>query len=184
MSRTKESLSTALFEIDQALKFGLFYIALSMTLALPDICACLESPTGDNKNRSGFKYRDWFDRYLKTRLDPLSAEDCYSLRCGVTHTGSFGNNGEFVKILFLLPNKRKNVNIMNIRNVNSGPFHSSNLLCLDIHMFCTKVVEGVLEWTETADQNENVLKNLRRLVRYRNEIVNHAVLFEDVPYIS
>lgn len=48
-------------EIERALDAGLFYLAVAMSLTLPDICAALESPNGE---ASGPKYKAWFNANL------------------------------------------------------------------------------------------------------------------------
>ena len=68
------------------------YGALSLSLALPDICGWLENPKAHSKPR----YIAWFDQYppLNTAGSPgpqktvfLSGKDCYALRCAFLHQG-------------------------------------------------------------------------------------------------
>jgi len=73
-----------LAEIEKALDAGLYYLAVMLAVAIPDICGALESKDG----RSGpVQYKAWYDAHLANRIYDLTADDCYSLRCGVVHQG-------------------------------------------------------------------------------------------------
>src|ERR1022692_3417221 len=76
-----------LTEIDRALDAGLYYLAIALSLTLPDICGALESPDGGATRE---RFTAWYDTYLAQTYQSLTAADCYSLRCGVIHQGRFG----------------------------------------------------------------------------------------------
>jgi len=72
-----------------------WYVALSVALALPDICAKVEDPTQAGSQK---RYVTWFDRYLAPTYRHivggqlhafLTGEDCYALRCAYSHEGEF-----------------------------------------------------------------------------------------------
>ena len=44
-------METLLREIEHALDAGLFYLALALSLSLPDICAALDSPNGESSGQ-------------------------------------------------------------------------------------------------------------------------------------
>jgi len=92
-----------LAEIERALNVGgLYYLAVSMALTLPDVCAAVESPDGKTSPK---KYKAWYDKNLANRYVSITAEDCYSLRCGVSHQGRLGHpNFQYERILFTIPN--------------------------------------------------------------------------------
>jgi hypothetical protein len=95
-------METILLEIEKALKAGLYYIAVMMALALPDICAALESANGET---SGPKYKSWYVTNFGVRYPKLSANDCYKLRCGIVHQGRLGHPSmQYGRIILTLPN--------------------------------------------------------------------------------
>ena len=64
-SREHSDMEVITQEIERALDAGLYYLALVCTLTLPDICAALESPTGDTSGKSGEKYKKWCATWLE-----------------------------------------------------------------------------------------------------------------------
>jgi hypothetical protein len=80
-----------LLDIERALIAKFYYLAIMMTLALPDICACLESPNGNTRGR-GDAYKQWFRKHLSQKFRNLTDVDAYQLRCGVIHQGHFGDH--------------------------------------------------------------------------------------------
>ena len=87
MQHLLESITTAVAQ-------GNWYAALSIALALPDICGWLEDPAVGSQKR----YIAWFDRYVgpdyirevgpaRERHVFLSGGDCYALRCAFLHEG-------------------------------------------------------------------------------------------------
>lgn len=77
-------LASLLHEVEVALGHHLYYLAVMLSLALPDVCAALGKPDGRTRNKD---YKKWYDKYLLDVFPFLSADDCYSLRCGVVHQG-------------------------------------------------------------------------------------------------
>jgi len=143
-------------EIERALNCGLYYLALVMTLTLPDLCAALESPNGAS---SGVRYRAWYDANLAARYTTLTADDCYNLRCGVVHQGRLGHpHLQYGRVLFTVPNAQRNVFHNNIMN---------DALNLDTILFCGDVIDSVRRWFATAQGTHNVQTNLPHLVQYR-----------------
>jgi hypothetical protein len=75
-------------EIDGALQSGIFTLEIMMSLALPDICAALESPAGETNSTT---YRAWCAKWFlrpayATKLTP---EDLWHLRCR-SASGAYG----------------------------------------------------------------------------------------------
>ncbi|WP_394294000.1 hypothetical protein [Aeromonas rivipollensis] len=81
--------------VRQAITEGNWYCALSLALALPDICGSIEYPTEQSsKNR----YIAWYGQYVAHKFPEvfsegvgdmlLSGSDCYALRCSFLHNGS------------------------------------------------------------------------------------------------
>lgn len=147
-------------EIRVACEHRLFYLAVMLCLALPDICAALEDPKGETNEK---RYRSWVDKWLGQEYGKfLPAQDMYRLRCGVLHQGRMGHPGLrykrlafSVKVDFLadrnfLPNRRQ-----------------PEILNLNAQMFCYNVSSGVRRWEKANENNPVVKANLARLVQYR-----------------
>jgi len=147
-------METILGEIQKALDAGLYYLAVASALSLPDVCSALESPTGMT---SGNQYKAWYDTWLASRYPNLTADDIYSLRCGVVHQGRFGHpKMQYSRVLFTIPNANRNVYHNNILN---------DALNLDAPRFCQDIVESVSAWYESKKNDPNVTQNLPRLLR-------------------
>ncbi len=149
-------MNTILVEIDHALNAGLYYLAVMMAVALPDICAALESRNGETTKS---RYKDWYDANLLTKYPNFTADDCYSLRCGVIHQGRLGHSGmQYSRVLFTIPNAQQNV------------FHNNiiyDALNLDAVIFCRDVMDSVREWFVEGQNNPQVQANLAHLVQLR-----------------
>ncbi len=97
-------------QINAAVGAGLFYVALHSALAIPDICAALESPSGTT---SGERYADWFDRFVANKYtvgpnkEPsLTGDQCYQFRCALLHQGRLQPDRAqgYSRMFFLEPN--------------------------------------------------------------------------------
>jgi hypothetical protein len=141
-------------EIERGLNAGLYYLALMLALALPDICAALDSPDGVT---SGQKYRDWYDANMAPKYPKVTAADCWSLRCGVLHQGRFGHpNMQYSRVAFTLPV---------INRIRSHNNIVNDWLNLDAVMFCRDMATSVRVWFQANQNNVNVMANLPKLVR-------------------
>ncbi|UBK36159.1 hypothetical protein [Clostridium perfringens] len=149
-------------EIELALKHKLYFIALSSTLTLPDICGALGS---ENNKASGEKYKEWYDKYAfnkcSTRLDGHS---CYKFRCSLLHQGStidssYKNKSNFSRILFLEP-------------YGNNFFHDNVIngaLNLDINQFCLGMINAVKNWNDEVKDSDVFKKNYPNMIkRYQN----------------
>ena len=143
-----------LHEIQKAIDAGLFYLAIASCLSLPDLCAALESPTGTT---SGPQYKDWYGQWLGPKYPNITADDCWSLRCGVVHQGRFGHQRmQYSRVLFTIPTASRNV------------FHNiivNDALNLDATIFCADTIRSVSEWYVTKQNDPLVSQNLPRLLR-------------------
>jgi hypothetical protein len=70
-------------QIESALDAGLFYPALALALALPDICMSCELPPDKGTTRT--TYERWCRTYFGNSLDP---HEVYTLRCAFLHNGT------------------------------------------------------------------------------------------------
>jgi hypothetical protein len=145
-----------LTEIDRALDAGLYYLAIALSLTLPDICGALESPDGGATRE---RFTAWYDTYLAQTYQSLTAADCYSLRCGVIHQGRFGDQkGQYSRVIFTVPNPQKNVFHGNILN---------DAYNLDAVRFCHDLIDAVRTWYVAKKNDPNVAANIPKLVTYR-----------------
>jgi hypothetical protein len=96
-------LDQILDDLERALTRKFYYLAIMMALALPDICACLESPNGNTRGFVGQAYKAWFRANLSIRFSNLTDVDAYQLGCGVMHQGHFGDdpNRNYDRIIFV-----------------------------------------------------------------------------------
>jgi hypothetical protein len=142
-----------LAEIEKALDAGLYYLAVMLAVAIPDICGALESKDG----RSGpVQYKAWYDAHLANRIYDLTADDCYSLRCGVVHQGKFGLAGaQYDRAIFLLPQSK---NKMVACQIGDAYVYS-------VEHFCKEVIVAVRTWFAAKQNDANVIANMPRLVR-------------------
>lgn len=132
-------------EVRRASKEGFYYLALTLALKLPDICAALQSPDGET---SGRKYKDWCKTYVLPKYPRLSASDVYYLRCGVLHQGRCGHpDMQYSRVVFTMPDAAFTVhnNIM------------GDALNLNVSIFCEDICKSVESW-QGAIANDARLK--------------------------
>lgn len=164
-------MDTILSEIDRAIDAELYFAALALCLTLPDICAALESSNGES---NGNKYKDWYRENLQDKYPNITPADIWSLRCGVSHQGRFGNpQRQYARVLFTVPNPQGHV------------FHNNivkDALNLDAIIFCRDVLSAVRGWFAEKKEDATVRENLQYLVKFRpNGIAPYMV---GVPLIS
>ena len=159
-------------EIERALDAKLYYLAVRMSLTLPDMCAALESSDGRATKQ---KYRDWYDSHLAVEFQFMSSADCYSLCCGIVHQGRFGipNSQQFGRVLFTLPDGRGNTFHNNILN-DALQFDSIN--------FCHTIIQTVRSWFAAKKNDPTVQSNLPNLVQYRADGISPYMV--GIPLIA
>jgi hypothetical protein len=145
-------------EIKKACQMRLYYLAVMLCLALPDICAALESPDGQTSER---KYRAWVKQWLPSVYEEyLTPQDMYRLRCGVLHQGRMGHPGlRYTRVAF---------SVQGLYHLNFLPSEAKpEILNLSAGLFCKDVVESVEKWYAAKEKNAVVRANISRLVHYR-----------------
>jgi hypothetical protein len=132
-----KAMKTILSEITAACKYKLYYLAIMLCLALPDICAALEASNGETSKK---QYEAWFDKWLAPKYgEYMKAEDMYRLRCGVLHQGKMGHPGlRYNRVAFALPLLVHKNLLPNRKN--------PEILNLSIGLFCKDVVDSVKAW--------------------------------------
>jgi hypothetical protein len=148
-----ESMERILAEIEGAMSARLYYLALTLTLALPDICGALEAKDGWAK---ADRYRAWYSANLADDFRNLTANDCYRLRCGGIHQGRFGRRGmQYARVLFVLPHATGNVFLDCV---------AGDAYFVSAEEFCRTVIARVRDWLARKRDDEIVQANLFRLV--------------------
>lgn len=169
---TSNPLENLLRDIEAALQAHLFFLALVSALALPDMCAALESPDGRTSAR---QYQSWYRAHLHSSFPHLSPEDCYSLRCGVVHQGRLNIKGskEYSRVVFSLP-------------VQSGfVMHNcaaNDILQFDCVQFCLDMANAVRLWWPEAKNIPCVIANESDFLRIRPKGLPGII--EGIPLIA
>jgi hypothetical protein len=137
-------------EILQAAQNRLIYLALFGALAIPDICAGMESVDGRTNEK---RYIEWFDRWAGPKYNGMvNGQDCYGLRCSMLHQGrAQPHKGVYSRVIFLAPNDRRIVMHRNVLN---------DALNLDIQRFCAEMVESARAWLPTVEGTPEFETNL------------------------
>jgi hypothetical protein len=143
-------------EINRAAKGGLPFLAVAMTVALPDICVSLVSNDGRS---NGDRYKAWCKDNLGQEFSFVTGDDLYSMRCGVLHNGRFGDlKHNVARVIFALPDANANV-FINCQ-MNDAYFYS-------VVEFCRNFTQAVYNWCEKNKENANLKANIPRLMQYR-----------------
>lgn len=141
-----------LSQIENALDYNLYYLALQSTLTLPDICGALESSDGEASKKN---YIDWYNNNFLDKAS-LSAEDCYYFRCSNVHQGkSMQKNSNYKRIMFIeppTPNKIHNC-ILN------------DAFCIDLNTFCKDMINSVRTWLKNMQNDTSFKNNYNNFIR-------------------
>jgi hypothetical protein len=146
-------------QIEAALEANLYYLALFVSLALPDICGAIDSSDG---TASGAKYAAWFDKYVAPRYgfrghQFLTGEDCYRFRCSLLHQGRTQHpRSTYSRVLFVEP--RSNELTIQINIINDA-------LNIDMHIFCQDVMIGARQWLDEVENTQQFKTNYDQFMR-------------------
>jgi hypothetical protein len=150
---------------------GNYHAALSLALALPDICGKLETPNLSSTAR----YTSWFTANLEgqytKQLGPhgmmtrvfLCGDDCYALRCAYLHEGDLDITGQRIQSVlarfhFISPPPNNNVYHMNIIN---------NILVLQVDLFCEEICLAVEAWMGRVSADPDIALRIQALPQIR-----------------
>lgn len=143
-------------EINAASRSGAPFLAVAMTVALPDICVSLVS---DDGRSDGERYKKWCKDNLEAGgyFSFVTPADLWSMRCGVLHNGRFGDMKHRVRrVIFTLPGDFTMINCQ----LNDAYTYS-------VVEFCQNFTRAVFDWAEANRENEQMKANLPRLMQYR-----------------
>lgn len=157
-------------EIDRASATGLYYLALLGALAIPDICAALNSPDG---RATGARYIAWYDQQLAQQRSLVDGRECYNFRCSLVHQANLEPvNSRYDRLIFFEP---------------SGAFQLDNsylegALVLNLTRFVSDLTTAARTWllavTGTQPFEDNFAHSVRR---WPSGIAPHVV---GVPVIG
>lgn len=148
-------------QIDAALDARLYYVALFSALAIPDLCAALESSTGVTTGR---QYADWFDRHVArkytagvNRSPSLSGLQCWQFRCSLLHQGR------------LQPDKPERYSRMFFLEPSGGIVMHNNVmndaLNIDVRVFCRDLIESAVSWLAGVEGTEPYESNAKKSIQ-------------------
>jgi hypothetical protein len=168
-------ITSILREIERALDAKLYYLAITVSLAVPDICACLEFDPSSRKTSNIKTYVSWCESNI--RFKHLSGTDLYYLRCGVVHAGTFAHHKvPFDRVIFLTPESPFKMHDefftvapgteLGGKSAESLRL-SGRLLHMDVLKFCTAIIESARAWSVSKSNDPYVQQNLPNLIRYR-----------------
>jgi hypothetical protein len=143
-------------EINQAAATGLPFLAVAMTVALPDICASMEDPNG---RTTGNQYKAWCAANLpEDQFSFVTPDDLWSMRCGVLHNGRFGDMKHSVaRVIFVPPGQG-----MGLTNCKANDAYLYGVV-----EFCEAFTKAVYRWMEANRENPIVKANAGRMMQYR-----------------
>jgi hypothetical protein len=143
-------------EIEKALNVELYYLALLLTLTLPDICVALEQPDGRTIGKR--MYKAWYKANVYDIIGGLTPDEAYELRSTVVHQSrAQGSDARtYSRIIFTMKG--------GVRVDNSV---LDDALSLDAEMFCGRWIGMVRKWLEKNKDNPMVLSHLPNLLQVR-----------------
>lgn len=142
-----------------ALQSELYFPALALALALPDVCGAAEYPEYPPENSTGKRYIEWYDKFVKEYMSNedgqpsggdgaswISGEVVFNLRNTFLHTGSpnidsskiKNKENQFDKFLLVLGDGSA---IWSITNLISTPHATVRTLTVDITYLCRTICE-------------------------------------------
>lgn len=182
-----------LSDIKNALDAKLYYLAIAVSLSLPDICSCLSQEPGRVWAKQD-KYEAWCTENLIPPFQHLTAHDVYRLRCGVLHQGNFGRpDDHFDRIIFSIPESGWTVHDVFVQAQSSqGDEHArmavelmfkaqsyrtggievrpgEKALILNVILFCQQIMDAASTWYEKNAADSNIAANTPHIVRARLE---------------
>lgn len=133
---------------------GLDLIAIGMAVALPALCASLATVDG---RAQGKQYKAWCETNLTDgAFSFLSAEDLYSIRCGMLHQGRFGDLQHTVSRVVFVPKGGASVtNCM-----------YNNVYLYGVVEFCKNMCDAVNVWYEANKTDPIIKANSLKMMRY------------------
>ena len=162
-------------EILTACHAGLYRIALSSALTLPDVCASLypNAKDGTATNNVGKRYKNWYNKYAKKNCI-IDASVCYQYRCSMVHkVRGVLENEEKTRMAFFMPETSScgffdcDVQITFIEPDGKSVEEKAKLI--DIEEFITKMVKSAIDWYNNVKDESEFKTNYAYFVQPRPE---------------
>ena len=151
-------------EIEAAISAKLYYLALAVSVSLPDICATLEghAPT------SWKTYKQWFRDNASGSFANFGADECYELRCGVVHNARFmggkAKQSRFDKLIFMPAGSPVQIHDAVMSGVAGS---AETVLIMDASKFCEAMIAAARAWEVKSLEVDAVQRNMNDVVRLR-----------------
>jgi hypothetical protein len=159
LEELEKAFSVYFDEIERCRKAECYWALLHVVVALPDICAALES---DDGRTSGAKYVSWCNRFPATEI--MNGDDWWEVRCLVLHQGrTKTRDGRFYK--FVRPNPAA--------RAHQVVWGSRDTIALDVGEMSNDIAKSIRAWFQylqgpyLEDVRAKVQKNLGSLVIVR-----------------
>ncbi|MBX4795564.1 hypothetical protein DP157_00010 [Klebsiella michiganensis] len=159
-----------------------WFSALFLALAMPDICAQTEKPSGKHAKDKGKKYREWYRKYLNDKYVykdehgqdvGFTGADCWSFRCACLHSGLGAEaRGRVQEWAFRPP-----LNIPGLE-INIGTFENNGKTTMQIDLFAENVCLAVEKWEEDMSLNHDVVKRISELIHIDDRHNDNIVIFD------
>lgn len=163
--KVKSELRSPLFDIltqvNIAAENGLDLLAVSVAVALPDVCGALESDDGRALQK---RYEKWCRDNLKVGFENWAPEDLYSLRCGMLHQGRLRGLKHGIGKVVLVPGGGSQ-----FTDCSDTTFGQATAIH-SVKTFCLNMNRAVVAWYEKGHDNPNVQKNMADLMQYRDGV--------------
>ena len=153
--------------VEKSLDTKNYFAALAMSLALPDICGWVHSPSATSRVR----YIAWFTKYVQhayTRPASihmaehifLSGSDCYALRCAYLHSGRDDITDQrsqqvLEEFCFVVPPEGSTVHCN----------QTNQSLMLQIDIFCRDIVDGVEKFLSDVSNDRQATQRLGQMIK-------------------
>lgn len=158
-------------DIEIAVKGGAWYSAAALALAIPDICAGIDSPS----EKSGPRYKKWARRYFVPLMHGggrtfFSEDELYRLRCKFLHEGDFNlfdkspaDSFDPVNVVQLVVCPMDVVPSRAFSRGTDG--NGSNSFTVSVTELCLCISKAVRAWLVDANQDVDRLERMRLLPR-------------------
>lgn len=154
----------------------LYFPAILVALALPDICGALGS---DNGRSTGPKYKRWAEEWLPDA--GYFSAGLWALRCSLLHQGSAQPENGGPRVAFSINDGPNGVDLHGpgaiLEEINTG----DRMTPISARSFVTEVAAGVSAWVAKYGSTSIVLSNLEKSARLRKGVPLH---FADGTWIA
>jgi hypothetical protein len=147
-------------QVRRVAQTDLYFVTLGSALAIPDMCAGMETNDG---RTTGALYKAWFDAHVgpkyvmgPDRQPSMTGEDCYGLRCALLHQGRLQpHQGGYQRVLFIEPHGGITLhnNVMN------------DVLNIDVPTFANDMVSAAETWLVDAEKTSAYQANYSKFMQ-------------------